>query len=95
MLDVQILTLGLVVLVGLKDARGYLLSSSALLLPAPLSLGIASPLPQFLPGLRCLQVSSLSLFGPVVVLLGNSNPGKRSGLCTPPLPALGPWFLTS
>lgn len=46
---------------------------------------------RFLSALRCLQFSSPSLSGPVAVLLGNSNPGKRSGLWFWPPQVLGLW----
>lgn len=48
------------------------------------------PSSPFLSGVQCLQFSS-PLFGPVVVLLGNSNAGKRSGLLVIAPPALASW----
>lgn len=63
----------------------FLLGAPAL---APFSLGsLCTPPPHFS---RDLQFSS-PLFGPVVVLLGNSNAGKRSGLLVVAPPALGSW----
>lgn len=67
---------------GSEDAPGYFASSSALL-SAPFSLGHpctpSSPAPRrLLSGLPSLSFLR-GLFGPQVVLLGNSSPGKRSG----------------
>lgn len=72
-------TLGVVVCVALRDAWGHALSFSAPLLSAPSSLGVlCAPPPRFSRDDKVCRVPR-RLFGPVVVLLGNGIPGKRSG----------------